>query len=225
MSLILSIETSVKVCSAAIHESGKLRASAEVHIEQAHASKLALIIDEVLETSNLAPAQLNAVAVTSGPGSYTGLRIGTSTAKGLCVALGIPLLSVGTLDLMAHQVKQRCRDTLLCPMIDARRMEVYCCLYNQSMEVVLPTEAKVIDEQSFQEYLEKHEIVFFGDGADKCKEVINSENARFIEGVYPSAASMGELVFHKFQSKMFEDLIDFEPHYLKEFLVKKPTQK
>lgn len=226
MSLILSIETSVKVCSAAIHHQGELLSSVEVHIEQAHASKLAVIIDEVIRTSKVTPGNLNAIAVTSGPGSYTGLRIGTSTAKGLCVALNIPLISVGSLELMAHQMKERNKEGgYMCPMIDARRMEVYCELYNAALDVIQPVEAKVIDEFSFSEYLDKTPIVFFGDGSAKCAQVIQNPKARFVSGVYPSAVGMGVLVYEKFKNKQFEDVQNFEPHYLKEFVVKKPLSK
>lgn len=226
MALILSLETSAKVCSAAIHNKGELIASAEVHIEQSHASKLALIIKEIMQSAGIQYSQLAAVATTSGPGSYTGLRIGTSMAKGLAVGLNKPMLSLGTLELLAHQVSSKnIGNSFLCPMIDARRMEVYCCLYNSSLEVVLPIEAKVIDELSFHEQLNQYQIIFFGDGADKCQEKINSPNAKFISGVYPSAAHMGTIAYTKFVTGQAEDVVNFEPHYLKEFMIKKPAPK
>lgn len=224
MSLILSLETSVKVCSVAIHDHAQLVATAEVHIEYSHASKLAVLINEVSRAANIQLSQLNAVAITSGPGSYTGLRIGTSTAKGLCFSLDIPLISIGTLDLLVHQMtKINTEKAYMCPMIDARRMEVYCQLVNASQETIQAIEAKVIDESSFREQLENNQIIFFGDGAAKCKEKINHSNARFVEGVYPAALDMGEMVFEKFRKGQFEDVMNFEPHYLKEFLIKKPN--
>ena len=224
MSLIVSLETSVKVCSVAIQDNGQLIASSEVHIEHSHASKLAVLINEVSLAANIQLSHLSAVAVTSGPGSYTGLRIGTSTAKGLCFSLNIPLISVGTLDLLAYQITHRnSQHAYLCPMIDARRMEVYCQVFNASLETIQPTEAKVIDESSFQEVLEKNQVIFFGDGSAKCKEKITHSNARFVEGVYPAATHLGSIVFQKFAKGQFEDLLNFEPHYLKEFMIKKPN--
>jgi tRNA threonylcarbamoyladenosine biosynthesis protein TsaB len=224
MSLIVSLETSVKVCSAAIHDSGQLVASSEVHIEYSHASKLAVLVHEVSRSANIQLSQLSAVAVTSGPGSYTGLRIGTSTAKGMCFSLDIPLISVGTLDLLAYQMSHRnSQKVYLCPMLDARRMEVYCQVFNPSLETIQSTEAKVIDESSFQEVLDKNQVIFFGDGAMKCKEKITHQNAHFVEGVYPSASHLGSMAFQKFAKGQFEDLLNFEPHYLKEFMIKKPN--
>jgi tRNA threonylcarbamoyladenosine biosynthesis protein TsaB len=169
MALILSIETSTNVCSVAIHDEGKLIVSSEVHIDQSHASKLATLIDEARRNAGIELNQLKAVALSSGPGSYTGLRIGTSTAKGLCYALGIPLIAVSTLDLMSYQVSKIILDgdVLLCPMIDARRMEVYCQLVTGNLEVISPIEAKIIDESSFVDSLNKKKIIFFGNGADR----------------------------------------------------------
>lgn len=226
MSLILSLETSAKVCSVAVHDQGKLVATKEIHIEQSHASKLAVLIDEVLKEANINANQLNAVAVSSGPGSYTGLRIGTSTAKGLCFALDIPLLAVESLALLAYQLsKNNPTKAYLCPMIDARRMEVYCEVFDALLKTIQPIEAKVIDETSFTDLLNNHEIIFFGDGSDKCKEQITHSNAKFVSGIYPAASSMGELVYPKFQAGVFEDVVNFEPHYLKEFMIKKPAVK
>lgn len=223
MSLILSLETSAKVCSVAIHAGEKLVATAEIHIEQSHASKLAVLIEEVKKKAGIEFSQLNAIAISSGPGSYTGLRIGTSTAKGLCFSLNIPLISIGSLELLAFQMRdQNPEHAYLCPMIDARRMEVYCLITDSDLNIIHPTEAKVIDEQSFHEYLEKKPILFFGDGSDKCKEKITHKNARFVDGVYPKAPQLGFIAIRKFQKGEFEDLINFEPHYLKEFMIKQP---
>ena len=225
MALILSLETSAKVCSAAIHKNGELLSSAEVHIEQSHASKLAMLIKEVVESSSIQYQQLDAIATTSGPGSYTGLRIGTSMAKGLSIGLNKPLISVGTLELLASQmVHKNLGDTLLCPMIDARRMEVYCCVYNSSLNILSPVQAKIIDEQSFQDFLNENQMLFFGDGASKCIEKITSKNAKFTEGIYPSAAHMGTITHTKYVNGHIENVLNFEPHYLKEFVVKKPNE-
>jgi tRNA threonylcarbamoyladenosine biosynthesis protein TsaB len=221
MSLILSIETSTPVGSVALHQDGILLTTSEIHIPQTHASKLAVLIDQVLGNAGVSAKKLDAVAMTSGPGSYTGLRIGTSTAKGLCFALEIPLIAVGSLELMAYQVaKQSGEDTLLCPMIDARRMEVYCILANHSLGIIQPIQPIVIDENSFSDYLLKGKILFFGNGASKCMEVIGNNNAVYLDGINPLATHLGEMAFQKYQQKAFEDLINFEPNYLKEFLIK-----
>ncbi len=223
MSLILSLETSAKVCSVAIHNDARLVATSEIHIEQSHASKLAVLIEEVKKKAGIELNQLAAVGISSGPGSYTGLRIGTSTAKGLCFSLSIPLISMGSLELLAFQTKeQNIQNAYLCPMIDARRMEVYCLMADSSLRIIQPTEAKVIDELSFKEYLDKNKVLFFGDGSDKCKEKILHKNAHFINGIYPKASQLGLMIFNKFIRNEAEDLVNFEPHYLKEFMIKEP---
>lgn len=226
MSLILSLETSAKVCSVAVHDQGRLITTNEIHIGQSHASKLAVLIDEVLKEAKIKASQLAAVAVSSGPGSYTGLRIGVSTAKGLCFALNIPLLSVESLELLACQmVSSNPANAYLCPMIDARRMEVYCEVFDSSLKIVNPIEAKVIDTASFADLLMDHEIIFFGDGSDKCKEQITHPNAKFISGIYPAASAMGEIIYRKLKAGQVENLVNFEPHYLKEFMIKKPAAR
>jgi tRNA threonylcarbamoyladenosine biosynthesis protein TsaB len=226
MNLILSLETSGKVCSVAIHDDAKLLATSELHIEQSHASKLAVLIDEVRKLSGIEFSQLKAVAISSGPGSYTGLRIGTSTAKGLCFSLAIPLIAVGSLDLLSFQMKDiNYQEALLCPMIDARRMEVYCMVTDASLNPLQPVEAKIVDELSFSNYLDKSTILFFGDGSEKCKNVIRHPNAFFIDGVYPRALHLGLLAFEKFKKNEIEDLVNVEPHYLKEFMIKVSAAK
>lgn len=226
MSLILSLETSVKVCSVAIHDQGELLSTKEIHVEHSHASKLAMLIDEVIKESGMEASKLNAVAVSAGPGSYTGLRIGTSTAKGLCFALDIPLISVGSLELLAYQMsKQNPAHALLCPMIDARRMEVYCEVFDWSLTVIRPIEAKVIEPSAFADLLEQNKVIFFGDGSDKCQEQITHPNAEFVSGIYGAASEMGHPVYSKFKKYQFESLTAFEPHYLKEFMIKKPAAK
>lgn len=226
MPLLLSLETSTTVCSVALHENSTLLSTAEVHREHSHASKLAPLIDHVVRTADVTLKDLRAVAVASGPGSYTGLRIGTSTAKGLCYALSIPLVAVGTLNIMAAQVNAtNMSGARLCPMIDARRMEVYCQLFDVTNTPVQAVEAKVIDEHSFEKELEEGKIIFFGNGADKCRPVITHPNAIFISGITPSAADLGVLAWQKFQQQRTEDLVHFEPFYLKEFMIKKPSSQ
>lgn len=226
MSLILSLETSAKICSVALHDKGKLVATEEIHTEHSHASKLAVLVDAVVKQAGVELKHLHAIAVSSGPGSYTGLRIGTSTAKGLCFALNIPLIAIGSLELLAHHMnKQNPDQAYVCPMIDARRMEVYCMVVDSIGNSIQPIEAKVIDTASFSELLATNKILFFGDGADKCRESIIHPNAQFISGIYPVASYMGELAFQKLQHRQTEDLVNFEPYYLKEFMIKKPAAK
>lgn len=225
MALILSLETATSVCSAAIHDDDRLIAVEEYDIPQSTASKLAVLIDQVLKKTKAEPSQLNAVAVSAGPGSYTGLRIGVATAKGFCYALNIPLIAINTLELITYQVasKESLSDNdLLCPMLDARRMEVYTLLADSNLKIIESTEAKVIDELSYQPWLEKNKILFFGNGSDKCKEMIRHKNAVFIPDIIPSAAKLGEMAFQKFKLNQFEDLAAYEPYYLKDFMVKKP---
>jgi tRNA threonylcarbamoyladenosine biosynthesis protein TsaB len=225
MSLILSLETSTSVCSAALHERGKLLASYEIHIEQTQASKLAVLVSDLIRNSGFQMQALKAIAVTSGPGSYTGLRIGTSTAKGLCFALNIPLITIDTLTLLASQLTTvNIHEALLCPMIDARRMEVYCLLCDNQVNTIAPIEAKVIDENSFSEYLRNYQILFFGSGAEKCKNVIQHINAYFIPNIFPAASELGKLAYENFEKNDFVDLVSYEPFYLKEFQVKKSGQ-
>lgn len=233
MALILSLETSTTFCSAALHENGILLASKEVLTPQSASSQLAPIIGRLLEDSKISSKQINAVAVASGPGSYTGLRIGVATAKGMCYALQIPLIAINTLELMTYQVAKSFTsfssalkglegEVLLCPMLDARRMEVYCLLADLDLNSVEPTQAKIIDSESFNNWLEQKNIYFFGNGADKCKELIKHSNAKFIERINPSASQLGEMAYKNFMENEFENLSLFEPHYLKEFIVKKP---
>lgn len=219
MPFILSIETSTQVCSAAIHHRGKLISSLEVHEENAHASKLAIIIDRILKETKT--EKLVAVAVSSGPGSYTGLRIGASTAKGICYAANVPLVSVTTLELLTYQFNQTVSfDGLLCPMVDARRDEVYCMVTDNQLKVIDPLQAKIIDGLSFQNELSNNKIAFFGNGAMKCNRLIKHPNAFFFDGFYPKASALGEMAFQKFTNNEVEDIISFEPHYLKEFIAK-----
>lgn len=220
--MILSLETSTTVCSAALHNEGRLVDLKITHTPNSAASQLAVMIDELLKQHSVKP---DAVAVSAGPGSYTGLRIGVATAKGLCYALSVPLLAVNTLELMSSQLLRSLLDihySLLCPMIDARRMEVYTMLLDRSFNVISPVEAKVIDESSFADQLENNKILFFGNGSDKCKSAITHPNAVFVDNIFPSAEWMGDLAYRKFTENRFEDLAGFEPAYLKDFIAKKP---
>lgn len=190
MALLLSLETSTQYCSAAVHNDGVLVASRVIETPRSAASQLAVIIEEVIHLASIKANELNGVIVAAGPGSYTGLRIGVATAKGLCYALNIPIISVNTLELMAfqflniHSFEERIigKKVVLCPMLDARRMEVYCALLDQSLNYIQPVQAKVIDGESFNEILESNDVFFFGDGAEKCRMMIKHINAHFLFG-------------------------------------------
>lgn len=222
MALIISLETSTDICSVAIHENGKLLASAEIHIPQSHASKLAILADQAFNTAGVNPQQLKAVAVSAGPGSYTGLRIGTSMAKGLCYSLNIPLIAISPLDSMAFKMQKfNLQKYYLCPMIDAMRMEVYCKLLDADLNMIHPLEAKIIDPMSFAEILDHQQILFFGNGSQKCRNIMGHRNAHFIDGIYPEASQIGAMAFNSYQEEKFEDLMTYEPTYLKEFIAKK----
>ncbi len=225
MALILQLETSTSSCSVALAEAGATIALKELNERNAHAGNLTLFIEEVLKQAGKRMSDLDAIAVSMGPGSYTGLRIGVSTAKGLCYALDKPLITVGTLLSMAAGLRKRFiqEGLLFCPMIDARRMEVYTAIYDADLSVIKPVEAKIIDESSFAELLAERRIVFFGDGAEKCQQVLSgSPNAVFESGFLNSSADMSELAYAKFVAGQFEDVAYFEPYYLKDFVAGKP---
>lgn len=221
--LILGIETSTKICSVAISDGTKLLALKEEGGAYSHSEKLTNFIQEVLNRTNLELKDIDAIAVSKGPGSYTGLRIGVSVAKGLCFALDKPLIAVETLQAMA--LGQQEKANLYCPMIDARRMEVYTALYDVNNKILKPVSAKIIDSTSFSEVLKDNTIVFFGDGAEKCKEVLGqNSNAIFSEQGLPSAAFVNQIALRKFQNKAFEDVAYFEPYYLKDFIATTPKK-
>ncbi|MFT7102573.1 MAG: tRNA threonylcarbamoyladenosine biosynthesis protein TsaB [Bacteroidia bacterium] len=230
MATILHIESSTLTCSVAISRNGDMLALQESHDQSyAHSEKLVVYIDEVIKQAELKPSDLDAVCVSKGPGSYTGLRIGVSAAKGLCYGLGIPLLSVGSLESMAHLVKANFENELadvsfLCPMIDARRMEVYMQLFDAGLNQLQAVSAEIIDEKSFASELEKGRVVFLGDGAAKCKEIIQHTNAIFLDDFKTSASGMIPLAESKFANKQFEDVAYFEPYYLKDFVAGKPKK-
>jgi tRNA threonylcarbamoyladenosine biosynthesis protein TsaB len=226
MSLLLSIETSTLGCSVALHEQGKLLHTIETQVPQSASSQLAVMIQNVIRESEKMPSELKGVVVAAGPGSYTGLRIGVATAKGLCYALDIPLVSIKTLELLAYQFiksqKWDIKESLLCPMLDARRMEVYTMLMGSKSTIIRPTEAKVIDGTSYIDLLENNPIYFFGDGAAKCQEFIKHPNAHFVSDIVPLASYLGEMGFEKWTKNKVEDIALFEPYYLKDFLIRKP---
>lgn len=231
MVLLVSLETSTQACSVALHRDGILLTSREIQTPRSAASQLTVLIHEVICEANLKMVDLQGIVVASGPGSYTGLRIGVATAKGLCYALNIPLISVNTLQLMAYQGKDYLKanlsqteqenEILLCPMIDARRMEVYCLIQDFNLNEVEPTQAKIIDEESFANYLQDRVIYFLGEGAEKCRPIIKNVKARFLLDIIPRAARLGELGYLKWKQSEFEDVVSFEPFYLKDFLIRK----
>jgi len=223
MALILSIETSTSSCSAALHKDGKTIAGRELHEPHLAASRLAVLIDEIIGEVGIEPGEVQAVAVSAGPGSYTGLRIGVATAKGFCYAMDIPIIAVNSLVLLAEQARGNASSgELLCPMIDARRMEVYSMLLDTNLKEVDPVAARIIDETSYKDWLSKKRVHFFGTGSDKCREALRHPNANFISGIVPSALAMGRLAESRFNAKQFEDTATFEPLYLKDFLIRKP---
>lgn len=224
MAIILCLETATTVCSVALFDNEKLLTYQEYHIEKSHSVLLPTLVETSLNNAGLSKAELNAVAISEGPGSYTGLRIGVSIAKGLCYALDIPLIAVNTLASMAAAVNNyNKRQALLCPMIDARRMEVYCGVFDHQNNLVLDVAPVIVDANSFSNLLETSEVWFFGDGASKCRELFSSQpNAEFVDDVWPSARGMGVLAQARFCSSKFEDIAYFEPFYLKEFRVTKP---
>ena len=221
MITILQIETSTQYCSAAISRDGETSTLKIASGQNLHAGSLTLFIDEVLKQAELQYADLSAVAVSKGPGSYTGLRIGVSTAKGLCYALDKPLIAIDTLKMMADGFLQENPgfNDLVCPMIDARRLEVYTALYSPLGHELQPVTAKIIDENSFAPELRASKITFIGDGALKCQPVISNPNATFLAENFNSAANMSALAFQRFQEKSFEDVAYFEPFYLKDFMI------
>ena len=216
MSIILSIETSTKACSAAIHQDGNLLSVSELYNEKSSSGMLTTLIEHVAKTASLTLKEVDAIAVAKGPGSYTGLRIGVSAAKGLCYALNIPLIAVDTLQVLASQAKVT--EGLIVPMLDARRMEVYSAIFNAKLEKQRDVQAEIITENSFENSSET--IYFVGDCAEKCKAVLTQPNFVFLEEVkYPSAKEMSALSFSKFQNSDFEDVAYFEPYYLKDFMI------
>ncbi|PWA06795.1 tRNA (adenosine(37)-N6)-threonylcarbamoyltransferase complex dimerization subunit type 1 TsaB [Flavobacterium psychrotolerans] len=217
MSYILNIETATKNCSIAIAKDGKTLLCKEMAEEgYSHAEKLHVFISEIIKELGLSFKDLSAIAVSQGPGSYTGLRIGVSAAKGLCFALDIPLIAIDTLAVLASQAQVS--DGFIVPMLDARRMEVYSAIFHENLEKIREVKAEVLTAESFSEYKDK--LYFIGDCAEKCKTVLTKENHIFLEDIiYPSAKEMGALSFEKYQKKDTVDVAYFEPYYLKDFII------
>ena len=235
--MILSIETSTSVCSVALHEisqnfnNAKLLGCFELFTTQSHSGELTVLIENLIKQTNTKFSDIKAVAISKGPGSYTGLRIGVSTAKGLAYSLGCELIAVSTLEAMAVQIANISleQNILFCPMLDARRMEVYCSIFSKntnilenptvSLKEVMPICAKIIDKDTFADILENNKMVFFGDGASKCKaNFSHQKNAFFLDNITPGAKEIGFLANQKFNKQDFEGLNYFEPYYLKDFV-------
>ena len=221
MALLLAIETTTTNCSVAVFDNSVLIKCKEHNSKKySHAEQLTLFLKEVLNKSNININAIDGIILSKGPGSYTGLRIGTSTAKGLCYSLDIPLISVSTLKAMAFAMSKKEDYKFYCPMIDARRMEVFASVYDRMNNEVREIRADIVDEYTYAQFL-KDRVLFFGDGALKCREVMSHPNAYFIDKIFPSAKDMGILGFEKFKNRNFEDVAYFEPFYLKDFVAGK----
>ena len=218
MSIILNIETATKNCSVSIANKGKILAIKELNNgNYSHAEVLHPFIVAILEEANISKDKIDAVAVSKGPGSYTGLRIGVSAAKGLCFAFNKPLISVDTLTSLSYSIAIDAG--FLVPMLDARRMEVYAAVFNESHQKVRGIQAEIIDENSYAEYLKSNKVYFLGDGSQKCKDIITHENAVFVDAKFPSAKEMAQLSYDKYKISDIENVAYFEPFYLKDFVV------
>ncbi len=220
MTYLLTIESSSKNCSVSIFNKNILLECNEEYNQQfSHSEKLTVLINKVINSNSLSFNNLKAIAVGSGPGSYTGLRIGTSVAKGMCYALNIPLISVSTLESMFLGIKKK-QFHLYCPMIDAKRMEVYSALFDSKKNIVRDIEVENLTSNSYKIFSEK-KVLFFGDGSKKCIDIFNNDNWHYETNFNPSSRFMGEIVYKKFLEKNFENLENYEPFYLKDFKLKK----
>ena len=220
MSYILNIETATTNCSVSLSKEGEtLVLKEDYNTNYSHAESLHLFIEEVITASKIKPSQIDAIAVSKGPGSYTGLRIGVSAAKGLCYALNKPLISVATLQSLANQVT--INDGIIVAMLDARRLEVYSEIFNSDYQEVRAIEAQVLDENSFSEYLKERKVYFIGNGVKKTMDLITNKNAVFIEEKLPSANQMSLLSFEAYKKSNIQDVAYFEPFYLKDFVAVK----
>jgi tRNA threonylcarbamoyladenosine biosynthesis protein TsaB len=228
MNLLLSIETSSPICSIALHqvEDGRLLGQSELRLEKSHSTHLTVLIEQLVANTGHTVRDLAAVAVSDGPGSYTGLRIGAAAAKGLCFALNIPLVAVGTLPALAHQVAARMprADTYLyAPMLDARRQEVYTALYRADGYELTAPAPLILTPEAMAEQLTHHAVLFFGSGAAKFQPLVSANpNAVFLADVQPSAVSVGELALGAYQRQEFQDVAYYEPFYLKEVYTTTP---
>ncbi len=224
MALILSIETALDVCSVALHENGQLLHTLEISEPRSHASRLAPLIQQLNQLTGIALSRLTAIAVSAGPGSYTGLRIGISTAKGLCYALDIPFIALDTLDIMAQTARQLCEpNDWLCPVIDARRMDIYYKILDAQNRPLMPATAATLHESLFQPYFQQQQtICFVGNAAEKCKAFIRHPSARFLSEIHPAAAAMGEPAYRAWKTGRWQHAATFEPYYAKEFFTTLP---
>jgi tRNA threonylcarbamoyladenosine biosynthesis protein TsaB len=220
LAYILNLETATTNCSVSLSKYGETIVLKEDYNDNySHAERLHIYIDDVLKEAGITSKDLDAIAISKGPGSYTGLRIGVSAAKGLCFALDKPLISILTLESLAHQVNRG--DGVIVSMLDARRMEVYSAIYDVNYNQIRETQAQILDEASFMDYLEKGNVYFVGNGVEKTKLLLNHPNAMFIEDKLPSANEMSMLAHNKFKINDFEDVAYFEPYYLKDFVALK----
>ena len=221
LALILNIETATKNCSVSLSNKEEVIALKELNDgNYSHSENLHVFIDEVLKAVNKTFKEIDAIAVSKGPGSFTGLRIGVSAAKGICFSLDLPLISISTLASLAGAINVEEGDIII-PLLDARRMEVYSAVFDHNYSQIRKTEAEIIDKNSFEEYLNNGKVHFIGDGANKIKEIINHENAVFLNGYFPSAKEMAKLSYDKYKKNDTEDVAYFEPFYLKDFLITK----
>ena len=227
MSTILHIETSTDVCSVAVSENGQVIFDQEDHCGPNHAERLGTMVDEALSFTDNHAIPFDAVAVSCGPGSYTGLRIGVSIAKGVCYGRDLKLIAVPTLELLCVPILLREipeEEALLCTMLDARRMEVYAGIYDRGLKTVRPIQADIVDGDTYKAYLDERPVYFFGNGAKKCQVSINHPNAHYIEHIEPLAKWMQPLAEKRFLNEQFEDVAYFVPFYLKDFVAKMPKK-
>ena len=225
MAIILHLETATTNCSVSISKDDQIVVLKENNAASySHSEQLHVFIKEALKEASLSFSDLDAVAISKGPGSYTGLRIGVSAAKGICFSLDIPLISIPTLQSMARQVDLKPGE-LVIPALDARRMEVYSCVYNNNYQEVRKTRAEIINEESFVEYLGENEVYVVGSGAEKCRGVLQHPNFVFNESVVPSAKDMASITLQKYETGQFEDVAYFEPYYLKDFVLQQKKKK
>ncbi len=232
MALILHIETATPICSTALSRDGKLLDKRETNDPKSHASRLSPFIEDLMTSNKISYKSLDAISISMGPGSYTGLRIGVSTAKGIAYGAGVPMIGVSTLQALANRFMKenqtllsKTSNPVLCPMLDARRMEVYSAFFNGQLELIREVKADIIDKESYLEYLDAGRVFFFGDGSIKCREIIEHPNAAFIPNIEPSSEYMIPLAESAWFKKDFLDIAYFEPFYLKDFIATIPKNK
>ncbi len=228
MALILAIETATEVCSVSLALNGLCLAESSIDSGNSHASMLHVLVDKILKETGKTTKDLDAIAISKGPGSYTGLRVGTSAAKGFCYVLNIPLIAINTLKSLSNLALVQTelpKNTLLVPMIDARRLEVYTAVYTQRLETIQKTHALVLDSEAFNNLLENHTLAYFGNGSDKAKQFLTQTEAIHIPNIKLNASGLCRLAEEKFQQNKFEDLISFEPLYLKDFIGTTPKKR